>query len=353
MTPVRMRRHTALGAAGIITGLVALVGCSGGSPGDGDAASGDRVTVTNCGEKVDFPQPAERIYVYDGGMIAMTLAVGAMDQIVGTAALEQNEEALSTVYGNDVVDSLPVATDGQPTFENVVAQKPDLFFAGWNYGYDPETNLTPDGLAQHDIAAYTLSESCRQGSDGARGTMPPWQALFTDLTNLGTISGNQDQAQHLVTDIKQRLDALRSAPQPDDPPTVFLFDSGTKNAMSSGAFGGPQAIIEAAGGRNALEDVNDTWISVSWERIATAKPDFIAFNDYGEQTLEEKIEVLRNNPATQDLPAVKQERFLNLPYAAWVSSPLNIDAAEQLRHALEKWDLVPDSDIQPEHDLTP
>src|SRR5699024_4033922 len=187
----------------------------------------------------------------------------------------------------------------------------------------------------------------------SRGIMPPWQALFTDLIKLGKITGNQHRAQEVATDIKQRSEALRTALQADDPPTAFLIDSGTKTVLSSASFGGPQAIIEAAGGRNALEGVDDTWTSVSWERIATAKPDFIVFNEYGEQTFQEKVEVLRNNPATKSLPAVKQERFLNIPYAAWVSSPLNIDAAEQLRTALEKWNLVPDSDIEAEHDLTP
>src|SRR5699024_686882 len=248
----RNRHGTTLLGVATVTVAIMLAGCSGPGP-ERTASESGEVTITNCGKEATFPQPAERIYVYDGGMIAMTLAVGAADQIAGTAALEQKGAPLSTVYGEDVVDSLPVATEGSPTFENVVAQQPDLFFAGWNYGYDPEANLTPAGLTEYDIPAYTLTESCRQGSNEARGIMPPWEALFTDLTNLGKITGNQDQAQDVVTDIKQRLEALRSAPQADEPPTVFLFDSGTKNALSSGAFGGPQAIIEAAGGRNALE----------------------------------------------------------------------------------------------------
>src|SRR5699024_5697987 len=181
-------------AATALTTTVVLTAC--GPTGDGtvESAESDDVTVTNCGKDVTFPRPAERIYVYDGGMIAMTLAVGAANQIAGTAALEQKGAPLSTVYGTEVVESLPVATPGSPTFENVIAQQPDLFFAGWNYGYDPETNLTPAGLAEHDIPAYTLTESCRQRSDESRGIMPPWEALFTDLTNLGEITGNEDQA---------------------------------------------------------------------------------------------------------------------------------------------------------------
>lgn len=47
------------------------------------------------------------------------------------------------------------------------------------------------------------------------------------------------------------------------------------------------------------------------------------------------------NPATKDLPAVKEERFLNLPYAMWTSGTLNIDAAEAVRTTLEEWELAP------------
>lgn len=63
--------------------------------------------------------------------------------------------------------------------------------------------------------------------------------------------------------------------------------------------------------------------------------------------------MLKSNPATKDLPAVTEERFLNLPIPAWTSSPLNINSAEQLRKALEEHGLVPASDIEPEHDLVP
>ena len=46
---------------------------------------------------------------------------------------------------------------------------------------------------------------------------------------------------------------------------------------SSGAYGAPQAVIEATGARNALGDLQESWTSVSWERVVAAKPDFIAF----------------------------------------------------------------------------
>ena len=57
------------------------------------------------------------------------------------------------------------------------------------------------------------------------------------------------------------------------------------------------------------------------------------------------MKVLESNPATKNLEAVKQKRFVNLPYAMWTSGPLNIDAAEYMRKAYEKFDLMPKSDI--------
>lgn len=88
---------------------------------------------------------------------------------------------------------------------------------------------------------------------------------------------------------------------------------------------------------------------MSWERLAAAKPDAILFVDYPPQTFQQKVRILREHAATKDLAAVRQERFLSLPYALWTSGPLNIDAAEQIRQALERWNLVPGSDFTPKH----
>ena len=113
----------------------------------------------------------------------------AICQVAGVSGLSDTK-ALSTAYGTDVVDALPVATTDYPTMENVIAQKPDVMLAGWNYGYSEEKKLTPDLLADRDIAGYVLSESCRQ-ADGKRGTMPPWEALSADIDNLGKITGRE------------------------------------------------------------------------------------------------------------------------------------------------------------------
>ncbi|MFB9670550.1 ABC transporter substrate-binding protein [Microlunatus capsulatus] len=330
-----------------------LVACApaGSPPEPAGSATGPAgtVTVDNCGAPATFPSPARRMFVNDSNLTALSLAVGAADQIAAVTSLEDDVDVLTRKYG-DVVSRLPLVSAEYPTMENVVAARADVVVAGWNYGYSDSTNLTPQTLAERGVAGYVLSESCRR-PDGTRGTMDPWEAVRADLRNIGAITGHPGTAADVVADTDRRLDALRAAPQPAEKPVVFVFDSGTDAIFSSGAFGGPQAVIEAAGGTNALADVEDTWTEVPWERLATARPDYIVFVDYPGQTVAEKERVLATHPASRDLPAVREKRYLSLPYALWTSGPLNIDAAEHLRHGLEQAGLVPPSAVRPALDL--
>jgi len=308
------------------------------------------VTVTNCGVSATFPSPAKRMFVNDGNMISIALALGATDQVAAISSLEADAPMLRRHYG-DGLDRLHIAAPTQPARETVLAARPDVMVAGWNYGYREATGLTPDSLRADGIAPYILTESCRQrAGQSARGIVDPWTAVHDDLTNMGAITGRQQRAVELNADIDRRRQALREAPAPTRPITVFLFDSGTDTVFTSGRFGGPEAIITAAGARNATTDVADTWTTVSWERVVASRADAFAFVDYPPQSFADKVALLRSRDGVKDLPAVTQGRFLNLSYSMWTSGPLNIDAAEQLRKALESWGLAPPSSITPPFD---
>lgn len=333
---MNLRSYGVLATAAVLV----LSGCSAGADGPDESAARGSVSITNCGRQTEFPTPARRMFVNDSNLISMVLALGAEDQVAAVSSIGRDEEVLAEHYG-DAVAGLNQVSDDYPSLETVVAARPDVMVAGWSYGYDETKQLTPDSLAERDVAAYVLTESCRQAGSSARGIVDPWTALREDLTNLGAITGHEDRATQVVADVDQRLAALAEAPQAQEPPVVFVFDSGEKAVYTSGAYGAPQAIIESGGGVNAMAETSDTWTEVSWEKLATSQPDAFAFVDYPGQTFEQKVAVLRANPATRDLPAVKEGRFLNLPYALWTSGPLNVEAAEEVRSALEGWGLVP------------
>ncbi|MFW6774258.1 ABC transporter substrate-binding protein [Nocardioides sp. CPCC 205120] len=337
-----------VGVVSLALGASLLGGC--GSDGAAPAAGGG-ITVENCGEDLTVAEPVTELYAYDGGIISIALAAGARDELVAVTGVERDQDVLELAYPDDRVDDLRVVGDQFPTLENVLAVDPQLMFAGWGYGFSEARNLVPEMVEEHGIATYLLSETCQQG-DGGRGTMDAWTALTTDLRNIGELTGHAATAERVVADIEARRTALEQAPQPEEAPTAFLFDSGTDAIFTSGSYGGPQAIFDAAGVTSATADVDDTWTEVGWETLAAADPDVIFFVDYPGQSFEDKVEVLRSNPASRDLAAVREERFVNLPYALWVSGPLNIDAAEWVRRAVEHFGFAPESGIEPTLDIT-
>ncbi|WP_280362692.1 ABC transporter substrate-binding protein [Nocardia wallacei] len=338
-----MRRSASIFAT-LATALTA-VACGAAPAVDGN------LTLRNCERDVSFPAPAQRMFVNDSNMISMALALGAQDAVTAVSSLQADDTATLRRHYGDAVDRLRVMSPESPSRETVLAQRPDVMVAGWNYGYTEAKDLTPDSLRKNGIAAYVLTESCRQrDGEQTRGIVDPWTALRTDLDNLGAITGRTEQATRLIADLDARLDALRRAPQAGRRPQVFVFDSASDTVFSSGRFGGPQAILDAAGAHNVLEDVGDSWTRVSWERLAASDPDALVFVDYPPQTFAQKVELLRAKPGINRLRAVTEQRFFNLPYAMWTSGPLNIDAAEQVRAQLEAWKLLPPSGIRPRGD---
>ncbi|WP_084541285.1 ABC transporter substrate-binding protein [Nocardioides alkalitolerans] len=346
----RRTRARLVGLAALALGASVLSACAADDGGD-EAAGEGAITVENCGEDVTVDAPITELYAYDGGIISIALAAGARDELVAVTGMERDEDLLELAYPDDRVDELTVVGEQFPTLENVLAVNPQMMFAGYGYGFSESRNLLPEMLHERDIETYLLSETCQQ-DDGARGTMDAWTALTTDLRNIGELTGHSETAEEVVADIEQRRTALAEAPQPAEAPTAFLFDSGTDAIFTSGSFGGPQAIFDAAGVTSATADVEDTWTEVGWETLAAADPDLIFFVDYPGQSYEDKVAVLQANPASRNLEAVQEERFVNLPYAMWVSGPLNIDAAEWVRRAVEHFGLAPESDIAPTIDIT-
>lgn len=347
----RTRRPVLGGLAVLALGATVLTACGSEDESATTSSGSGAITVENCGEEVTVDEPITELYAYDGGIISIALAAGARDELVAVTGMERDQPLLELAYPDDRVDELTVVGDTYPTLENALAVNPEMMFAGYGYGFSEARNLMPEMLHEHDIATYLLSETCQQ-EDGARGTMEPWTALTTDLRNIGKLTGHADTAEKVVADIEERRAALEAAPQGEEETTVFLFDSGTDAIFTSGSYGGPQAIFDTAGVTSATADVEDTWTEVGWERMAASDPDVIFFVDYPGQSYEEKVAVLKANPASRDLTAVREERFVNLPYAMWVSGPLNIDAAEWVRQAVEHFGLAPDSGIASDLDIT-
>lgn len=158
------------------------------------------------------------------------------------------------------------------------------------------------------------------------------QDVYTDIENLGKIFKVEDRAEALIQDIQGRIaeveDAVSQVPETARV-TAFVLDTFNGNEIYTTSSGLESNLIELAGGINATRGMSDSrWFNTSVETLVETNPDVIILNDYGSQTIEEKLEFLRSNPALQEVTAVKNERFLVIPL---VSVMQDVRAADACR----------------------
>ncbi|MFD0927425.1 ABC transporter substrate-binding protein [Williamsia deligens] len=288
--------------------------------------SASPVTVSNCRAPLTIPTTPTRAVTNDTGITEMLFALGLTDRMAGYTTYEGKERDIASSPWRD--DFARVRSLGTAfTRETIQAADPDFVFAGWNYGFKESTGVTPDWIRSIGATPYQLTEACRQPGSTRRGIVRPLEALYDDLTNLGSVFGVRDRAAELVRGYRAEVArASAQAPASDRRARVFVFDSADPSPFTAGGTAGPDDIIEKAGGSNIFHGLDDSWTTVSWEAAARADPQVIVIVDYGAgagNTAQAKIDALRAQPLMAGTTAVREGNYVVYPYAALVESPRN------------------------------
>jgi iron complex transport system substrate-binding protein len=328
-------RHVRLLITLLLTAALAACGTesppNGGAAGNAPETAGyEPVTVESCGEKTTYTEPPERAVANDINMTEIMLALGLKDRMAGIAGVKDKGEILPEY--REAFDKVPkISDENLPSREALLGVEADFVFAGWNYGFSEESGITPESLKELGINSYAIRESCiRQGS------RPPISIrdTYEDILNIGRIFGVEDRARELVEGYEEQVAQVDSRLSSDpEPLRVFVYDSGEEAPFTAGGEAIPNELIRLAGGENIFEDVNDSWTTVNWEEVVERDPEFIVIVDYGTPSAEGKIDYLANNPALAELDAVRERRFVVLPYAAATPGVRNADAVETLAEA--------------------
>jgi len=287
------------------------------------------VTVKSCGRDVTFEAAPARAISNDVNLTEMMLALKLQDRMVGYTGIsgwKTLDEGL-----REGVKELPELSPKYPTKEVLLNADADFYFAGWNYGMKVGGEVTPETLTPFGVKVYELTESCIHIMAKNKPTMDD---MFVDLLNLGKIFGVEQRAEELVAGYRKQLDEITTRIGGIEKPVrVFVYDSGTEKPFTSGRFGIPTAMIEAAGGVNVMEDVEKSWTEVSWEPVIERNPEVIVIVNYGDVTAEQKIAFMKETPAFKNLDAVKQDRFVVLEYVEATPGPRNVQAIDRLADA--------------------
>ena len=286
-------------------------------------------TVQSCNRTVTFENPPERAVSNDVNLTEMMLVLGLADQMVGYTGISGWKTLDAEMRSG--VKELPELSAKYPTKEVLVGADADFFFAGWNYGMKVGGEVTPETLEPFGIKVYELTESCSHIMDKDKASL---KDMYADILNLGKIFGVKSRADALVESYKSELESFKAKLMNiDEGLRVFVYDSGEDAPFTAGRYAMPTALIEAAGGKNIMDDFNKSWGTVTWEEVVDRDPQVVVIINYGDVTAEQKRDYMMSNPAFKNISAVKNDRFVTLEYVEATPGPRNIQAIKHLADA--------------------
>lgn len=310
--------------AGLAGGATAPSGAAD-SPGaatpTGRPDAGFPVTVDNCGTPVTLTAPPQRIVTVKSSTTETVLALGLGERLVGTAFPDGPLPAWLAAEGAGV----PVLAERAPSYEVVLEAEPDLVYAGWESVFSADAAGDRQRLADLGIATYVAPAACK---DPAYQPDPlTFEHVFDGILEAGDLLGAPEAARELVADQRGRLEAV----EPDGRGLRALwYSSGSDTPYVGAGIGAPQMVMAAAGLENVAADVPDTWSSLSWEAVADRGPDVLVLVDSSWNTAEHKKQVLAGNPTTAALPAVREGRYVVVPFAASEAGVRSVEAVESV-----------------------
>lgn len=286
-------------------------------------------TVKSCDRDITFDSPPKAAVSNDVNLTEMMLVLGLADHMVGYTGISGWKTLDEEMRAG--VEQLPELAPKYPSKEVLIGADADFYFAGWNYGMKVGGEVTPDTLEPFGIQVYELTESCTHIMSKNSASMDD---MYNDLLNLGAIFDASDKAESLVAEYKAELESYTDGlAKLDAAPRVFVYDSGEETPFTAGRYAMPNALIEAAGGVNIMNDFEKSWATTGWENVVERNPEVIVIVNYGKVTAEQKRDFMMSNPAFADIDAVKNDRFVTLEYVEATPGPRNINAVKKLAEA--------------------
>lgn len=288
-----------------------------------------QTTVQSCDRKVTFDSPPTAAISNDVNLTEMMLVLGLADRMIGYTGISGWKTLDDSMRSG--VKELPELSSKYPSREVLIGADADFFFAGWNYGMKVGGEVTPETLEPFGIQVYELTESCIHIGAKEAASMDD---MYNDIRNLGAIFDVSDRADSLIDSYKAELTTyLAEQPMLEDAPKVFVYDSGEDVPFTAGRYAMPNALIEAAGGTNIMNDLEKSWATVGWEAVVERNPEVIVIVNYGEVTADQKRAFMMSNPAFANIDAVRNDRFVVLEYVEATPGPRNIQAIKTLAAA--------------------
>jgi iron complex transport system substrate-binding protein len=281
--------------------------------------------IVNCGYTVPTDHAPTHVVTIKSTSTEMLLSLGLRDTIIGEAFQDGPLPADLAAAGAGI----PVIGEKVPSEEALLALSPDFVYAGWESNVSATGAGDRDELASLGVGTYVSPSACKEAP--YKPTKLDWSDIYTEITQVGDIFHVPDAAAALVAEQQKQLAAI---PSDDGGNTALWWSSGTDTPYVGAGTGAPELVMETLGLTNIASHVDDTWTSLGWETVVASDPDVIVLVDASWNTAASKQAFLESDPATKNLTAVKEHRFLVIPFSASEAGVRTVAATADLAKQL-------------------
>lgn len=221
-------------------------------------------------------------------------ALGCADLLVG---VDRDSD-----YPEDVVAGLPrVGRDLDIDMAAVQALRPDLVLASLTVpGHEHVVeNLTRTGLPFYAPRTRSLDDT------------------YADIVEIGGRLGVPERAEALVQHMRTHLVADS---QPPSPRPRVLVQWWPKPVIAPGRLSWAHDLLDLAGATNVLGDREVESEPISDATVAALAPDIVVISWCGVRPEKYRPDVVFDNPAWRDVPAIRQRRVACVT-EAWMGRP--------------------------------
>ncbi|MFC5182749.1 ABC transporter substrate-binding protein [Actinomadura harenae] len=289
--------------AAVTAALLTSAGCAGAGTGSSTDALDDVLTspgrttypfsVDNCGQKVTFTRPPERVLILNGTSVAESesfVLLGLQGRVLANAQSYgvSDDPSMTARVAALPKGGLTMNRNFEVPAEQTLAAKPDLVISTWSGGFDPKRGLATRGQITA-AGANTLVNpvNCALGKpEAGPAEKKAYEGVSIDssrafLLLLGRIFDVQYKAADVVHDLRKRVDDVQRAVAGKPTRKVLLAYPGMAMMNANGL---PAVmtgritddVIRAAGGVNAFAGRDrDTTSTLNKEQLATARVDVL------------------------------------------------------------------------------
>ncbi|WP_433324413.1 ABC transporter substrate-binding protein [Spirillospora sp. CA-294931] len=304
------------------------------------------LTFDNCGQKVSFSRPPERVLILNGTSVAEVesfVLLGLQKHVLANAQHYGVSDDPAMVEAIKALPTRGLTTNKafEVPAEQVLSARADLVISTWSGGFDAKRGLaTREQLAAAGVNTLVNPVNCAYGKPTATPEEKRnYERLSIEsshefMTLLGRVFDVQHRAAQVTAGLRQRVDAVRRRVAGRPPkkvlvayPGMSMMNSNGLPAVMTGRI--TDEVIRAAGGVNAFAGRSrDVTSTLNKEQLATAEVDVVAVGAFqpGEDPAAEARALFKRYPQWR---ASRTGTYVPVADGMFLG-PLNAAAVEKL-----------------------